>query len=308
MAIYGYARVSTDGQTLDAQVAALTAGGAVRVFQETASGAKTDRRELAKALRALETGDTLLVTRLDRLARSTRDLLNILDTIAKAGAGFRSLSDTWADTTTAHGRLMLTVLGGLAEFERELIRTRTGEGRTRAQARGVHMGRPPKLTPAQRREGLQALASGEATQADLVRRFNVSKSTISRLADKAAPLPLPAPLSVRPALDAETEHAARVFMQRIEGKYPMVEGLVYGSRARGDHKPDSDADLAVILKGERGDRYEVSNDMAGIAFDVMLETGVLVSALPLWEAEFQQPERFSNPALIANIKREGLRL
>ena len=304
MAIYGYARVSTDGQTLDAQVAALTAAGAAPVFHETASGAKTDRRELAKALRALEAGDTLLVTRLDRLARSTRDLLNILDTIAKAGAGFRSLGDAWADTTTPHGRLMLTVLGGLAEFERELIRARTGEGRVRAKARGVHMGRPPKLTPAQRREGLRALASGAATQADLVRRFNVSKSTISRLAGKTTPLPLTA----RPVLDAETERAARVFMQRIEGKYPVIEGLVYGSRARGDHTPDSDTDLAVILKGERGDRYEVSGDMAGIAFDVMMETGVLVSPLPLWEEEFQQPEQFSNPALIANIKREGLRL
>ncbi len=125
MAIYGYARVSTDGQTLDAQVATLTAAGAAPVFRETASGAKTDRRELAKAIRALEAGDTLLVTRLDRLARSTRDLLNILDTVANAGAGFRSLGDAWADTTTPHGRLMSTVLGGLAEFERELIRART---------------------------------------------------------------------------------------------------------------------------------------------------------------------------------------
>jgi len=273
------------------------------VFRETASGAKIDRRELAKALRALDTGDTLLVTRLDRLARSTRDLLNILDTIAKTGAGSRSLGDAWADTTTPHGPLMLTVLGGLAEFERELIRARTGAGRIRAKARGVHMGRPPKLTPHQKREALKALADGTASQADLARRFNLSSSTISRLVEAVA-LPLP----VRPALDAETERAARVFMQRIEGKYSPIEGLVYGSRARGDHKPDSDADLAVILKGERGDRYKVSGDMAGIAFDVMMETGVLVSALPLWEEEFRQPERFSNPALIANIKREGLRI
>lgn len=306
MAIYGYARVSTDGQTLDAQVEALTAAGAARAFRETASGAKTDRRELAKALRALEAGDTLLVTRLDRLARSTRDLLNILDAIAKAGAEFRSLGDAWADTTTPHGRLMLTVLGGLAEFERDLIRARTGEGRERAKARGVHMGRPSKLTPHQKREALKAIADGTATQADLARRFNLSQSTISRLAEKATPLPLP--VVTCPTLDAETERAARVFMQKLEGKYPAIEGLVYGSRARGDHKPDSDTDLAVILKGARGDRYKVSGDMAGIAFDVMLETGILVSALPLWEEEFEQPGRFSNPALIANIKREGLRL
>jgi DNA invertase Pin-like site-specific DNA recombinase len=181
MAIFGYARVSTDGQTLDAQVAALKAAGAARVFRETASGAKTDRRELARALKVLSEGDTLLVTRLDRLARSTRDLLNTLDTIAKARAGFRSLGDTWADTTTPHGRLMLTVLGGLAEFERELIRTRTGEGRKRAKERGVHMGRPPKLTAHQKHDALKALADGTAAQADLARRFNVSQSTISRL-------------------------------------------------------------------------------------------------------------------------------
>jgi DNA invertase Pin-like site-specific DNA recombinase len=125
-------------------------------------------------------GDVLMVTRLDRLARSTRDLLNILDTIAKAGAGFKSLGDTWADTTTPHGRLMLTVLGGLAEFERELILARTGEGRKRAQARGVRFGRPPALTVHQRQEAIQRLAEG-VTQADLARTYGVSQATISRL-------------------------------------------------------------------------------------------------------------------------------
>lgn len=179
--LFGYARVSTDGQSVDAQVKALRGAGAEKVFRETASGAKSDRRELARALKALSQGDTLLVTRLDRLARSTRDLLNILDAVGKTGAGFRSLSDAWADTTTPHGRLMLTVLGGLAEFERDLIRARTGEGRERAKARGVHMGRPPKLTRHQREEALAALAEGTATQADLARRFNVNRSTISRL-------------------------------------------------------------------------------------------------------------------------------
>jgi len=138
--IVGYARVSTDGQTLDAQHAALTVAGAEKVFSEKISGAVTERKALARAIDALGPGDTLVVTRLDRLARSTRDLLNVLDTIAKAGAGFRSIADAWADTTTPHGRLMVTVLGGLAEFERALILARTTEGRTRAKARGSGSG------------------------------------------------------------------------------------------------------------------------------------------------------------------------
>ena len=179
--IYGYARVSTDGQSVAAQVAQLTDAGAVKVFRETASGAKTDRRELARAIKALEAGDTLLVTRLDRLARSTRDLLNTLAQITEREAGFKSLADAWADTTTAHGRLMLTVLGGLAEFERELIRARTGEGRERAKARGQHMGRPPKLTPHQRAEAVRRRDRGGETLAEIGRSYNVSPQTIGRL-------------------------------------------------------------------------------------------------------------------------------
>jgi DNA invertase Pin-like site-specific DNA recombinase len=178
--IYGYARVSTDGQSVDAQVKQLRAAGAEKVFRETASGAKTDRTQLRRALKEIDDGDTLLITRLDRLARSTRDLLNTLAQIAEKGAGFRSLGDAWADTTTAHGRLMLTVLGGLAEFERELIRARTGEGRERAKARGVHMGRPPKLTKHQKKEALKRRDAGEPTR-EIARMFNVSHSTISRL-------------------------------------------------------------------------------------------------------------------------------
>src|SRR5262245_34098547 len=160
MPLYGYARVSTNGQDLAGQDAELMAAGCAKVFKEKASGAKTDRPELAKAISKLEPGDVLVVTRLDRLARSTRDLLNVLDEISQRGAGFRSLKDAWADTTTPHGRLMLTVLGGLAEFERELIRARTGEGRKRAKARGVRFGRPRKLTPHQRQEALQRLHAG----------------------------------------------------------------------------------------------------------------------------------------------------
>ena len=181
MAIFGYARVSTRDQDLTAQIAELQAAGCGNIFKEKASGARTDRPELAKAIRRLEAGDVLVVTRLDRLARSTRDLLNILDAVAKAGAGFKSLTDAWADTTTPHGRLMLAVLGGLAEFERDLIRARTDDGRKRAKARGVKFGRPLKLTAHQRREAVQRLAEG-AVQADLARSYGVSQATISRLA------------------------------------------------------------------------------------------------------------------------------
>ncbi len=178
---YGYARVSTDGQTLDAQVAQLEAAGATRLFKEKASGAKRDRVQLDKMLSALNAGDVVIVTRLDRLARSTRDLLNILGVVADKGAAFRSLGDGWADTTTAHGRLMLTVLAGLAEFERELIRSRTGEGRARAKARGVKLGRRFKLTPHQRSEAVRRRDAGEESMTEIARSYNVSHSTISRL-------------------------------------------------------------------------------------------------------------------------------
>jgi len=178
---YGYARVSTDGQSLDTQVKQLRAAGAEKTYRETASGARTDRAQLRRAIDELGKGDVLIVTRLDRLARSTRDLLNTLATITAKGAGFRSINDTWADTTTAHGRLMLTVLGGLAEFERELIRARTGEGRERAKAKGVKMGRKPKLTDHQKREAIRRRDHGDETLAEIGRSYNVSGWTISRL-------------------------------------------------------------------------------------------------------------------------------
>ncbi len=180
MAVLGYARVSTDGQSLEAQLRELRAAGAERIFREKISGAVTARAQLQRAMESLGNGDVLIVSRLDRLARSTRDLLNTLAAIGDKGAGFRSLRDSWANTTSPHGRLMLTVLAGLAEFERELIRTRTGEGRERAKARGVRMGRKPKLTPHQRREALNRRESGEPL-VDIARSYAVSHSTISRL-------------------------------------------------------------------------------------------------------------------------------
>src|SRR3984893_8641195 len=178
--IKGYARVSTDGQDLATQHELLKAARAELVYSEKQSGVKTDRAALARCMRSLEAGDVLLVTKLDRLARSTRDLLNTLAAIGEAGASFKSLGDPWADTTTAHGRLMLTVLGGLAEFERHLILARTNEGRERAKARGVRFGRKLKLTKHQREEALARREAGEAL-AEIGRSYNVSHSTISRL-------------------------------------------------------------------------------------------------------------------------------
>ena len=185
MTIIGYARVSTDGQSLQSQTEALHLAGAGRVYSEKISGAYSDRPQLAKAIQALGNGDTLVVCKLDRLARSTRDLLNTLDAIGKAGATFKSLADGWADTTTPHGRLMLTVLGGLAEFERYLILTRTSEGRARAQANGVRFGRPKVLTAYQLLEALRRRAQGE-TLNEIAKSMNVSHMTIARATSNGA--------------------------------------------------------------------------------------------------------------------------
>jgi DNA invertase Pin-like site-specific DNA recombinase len=180
--IYGYARVSAGGQSEAAQVRQLRGAGARKVFREAASGAKTDRPRLRRLLAGINPGDVVIVTRLDRLARSTRDLLNTLAAITEKKAGFRSLGEAWADTTTVHGRLILIVLGGLTEFERELIHARTGEGRARAVARGQRMGRPFKLTPHQRSEAIRRRDRGEPLS-DIARSYNVHPSTISRLRD-----------------------------------------------------------------------------------------------------------------------------
>jgi DNA invertase Pin-like site-specific DNA recombinase len=179
--IYGYARASTGSQSETTQVAILRKYGAGKVVREVAQGDKTDRAKLRWLLDQLDVGDVVMVTRLDRLARSTRDLLNTLATITGKKAAFRSLADTWADTTTPHSRLVLTVLGGLAEFEKELIRARTSEGRERAKARGVKLGRKPKLTDHQKQEAIHRRDIDGETVRDIARSYNVSHSTISRL-------------------------------------------------------------------------------------------------------------------------------
>jgi DNA invertase Pin-like site-specific DNA recombinase len=156
----GYARVSTYGQTLDSQLEQLRAAGCTtKIYRENVTGVHNDRRELLKMLKNLDPGDVMTVTRIDRLARSTFDLFAIVKQIVDAKAQFRSLAEPWADTGTSTGRLMIAVLGGLADVERDLIRTRTAEGRSRAQKRGQHMGRPSKLTEAQQDEA-QATGGG----------------------------------------------------------------------------------------------------------------------------------------------------
>jgi DNA invertase Pin-like site-specific DNA recombinase len=178
----GYARVSTYGQTLDVQLEQLRAAGCSsrNIYREKVTGAHSDRRELLRMLDVLAPGDVVTVTRIDRLARSTFDLFGIVKRIVDAKAQFRSLAEPWADTGTSTGRLMLAVLGGLADVERDLIRTRTAEGRSRAQARGQHMGRPPKLTPQQQKEARRRRAEG-ATLKELAEAYNVGRATISRL-------------------------------------------------------------------------------------------------------------------------------
>jgi DNA invertase Pin-like site-specific DNA recombinase len=179
--IYGYARCSTNDQSTDTQVAELKAAGCQKVFAEIASGAKADRAQLTKLLKVIQPGDTLVVVRLDRLFRSTRHLLNLLHDLGERNIAFKALKDEWCNTSTAHGRLLLTVISGIATFERDLIKARCSEGRARAVARGTKMGRPSKLNHYQQTEALARLALGHS-QTDIARTFGVHQTTISALA------------------------------------------------------------------------------------------------------------------------------
>ena len=180
MATIGYARVSTQGQDLTAQLDALKTAGAETVYREKVSGVRADRPQLAKLMAKLMPGDVVVVTKLDRLGRSTRELLELIERISKAGASFRSLGDPLFDTTGAQGRLLVTMLAAIAEFERELIRERTGEGRKRAMAAGVRFGRKPKLSDFQRAEAIKRRDAGE-TLATIAKSYGVDLSMISRL-------------------------------------------------------------------------------------------------------------------------------
>jgi DNA invertase Pin-like site-specific DNA recombinase len=181
----GYARVSTTDQSLDLQLTALEQAGCRRIFREKVSGAKRQRPELQRLLDQLRPDDTVTVWRLDRLARSTRELLEIMEIICAAGASFRSLSEPWADTTNPAGKMIMTVFAGIAEFERALIRERTEAGRRAAHARGVRFGRPPKLTPAQAALALRLIEEGQSVR-EVAKTFQVDGTTLYRLAARRA--------------------------------------------------------------------------------------------------------------------------
>jgi DNA invertase Pin-like site-specific DNA recombinase len=183
--LIGYARVSTQGQDLAQQRAMLSAAGCGRVFEEKVSGAKRDRPELGRLLDHLRIGDVVTVTRLDRLARSTRDLLEIAERIKDAGAGLRSIAEPWADTTTPAGRMVLTVFAGIADFERSLIVERTSAGRIAAKARGVRFGPHPSLGTEQIAHARQLIQKAGKTVAEVARLLGVHRSTLYRVLDNA---------------------------------------------------------------------------------------------------------------------------
>ncbi|MBC7965995.1 MAG: recombinase family protein [Fuerstia sp.] len=177
----GYARVSTQDQKLDLQLQSLKKAGCQKIFREKVSGFNRQRPEFQRMLDQIRPGDIIVVWKLDRLARSTRDLLNTMETISEAGGKFQSLSEPWVNTTTHAGKMIMTVFAGIAEFERDLIRERTGAGREAARQRGVRFGRPRKLNTDQAQVAVQLLAEGKPVR-DIARTFNVHEATIYRLA------------------------------------------------------------------------------------------------------------------------------
>jgi DNA invertase Pin-like site-specific DNA recombinase len=176
----GYARVSTLDQHLDLQLRALKKAGCTKIWREKVSGLNRQRPELQRLLDHLRSGDMVVVWKLDRIARSTRHLLEIMDTIRETGARFRSLSEPWADTTTTAGKMMMTIFAGIAEFERELIQERTAAGRIAAQKRGVRFGRPRKLNADQEKLARRLVSEGKGVP-EIAHTFNVHPSTIYRL-------------------------------------------------------------------------------------------------------------------------------
>ncbi|WP_429322825.1 recombinase family protein [Paraburkholderia sp. GAS448] len=176
----GYARVSTEAQDNAAQLAALKKAGCQRIFEEKASGGRWERPELKRLTEQLREGDVLIVWKLDRLSRSLKDVLILMERIEQTGAGFRSLTEA-IDTTSPAGRMMMQIVGSFAEFEREMLRERTRHGLAAARTEGRVGGRRPKLKPRQQQEIVKLVEAGEKTAADAARLFGVHPSTVARL-------------------------------------------------------------------------------------------------------------------------------
>jgi DNA invertase Pin-like site-specific DNA recombinase len=176
----GYARVSTSEQNLDLQLTALKEAGCRRIYQEKISGVKLNRPELQRLIDQLRPDDIVVVWKLDRLARSTQNLLELADQIKDAEASFCSLSEPWADTTSPSGKMIMTVFAGIAEFERGLICERTDAGRVAAKKRGVRFGRPKKMNEEQKSLAKRLLQEDKSVS-EIAKTFNVHKATIYRL-------------------------------------------------------------------------------------------------------------------------------
>ena len=277
------------------------------MFREVAQGDKTDRAQLARLLDKLAAGDVLLVTRLDRLARSTRDLLNALAAITDRKAGFRSLGDAWADTTTPHGRLMLTVLGGLAEFERDLIRARTSEGRERAKARGVKLGRKPKLTDHQKREAIRRRDIDGETVRDIARSYNVSIT--SRMAhqqfDKLA--------GIDPAKRTREDRLPTSLLTTIE-KWLADSGAddlakwshAYLAHAGGPEARKRIADLTVTANKITDAIKALARVTEAISACLLFASGRTNALMPV--AQFNQFEKLDKPIIQAGGEADAYKL
>ncbi len=329
MFVRAYLRASTDAQDATRATAAIDAFAkkqGLRIaarYVENESGATLQRPELFRLLADCQPGDVLLIEQVDRLSRLTetdwRQLRAAIDAKQVRIAAL-DLPTSWglaqaADEFTgrmlgAVNGMLLDMLAAVARKDYDDRRRRQAEGISKALKAGRYKGRQEDQ---KRNAGIATMLRAGSTWQEVQDAFQCSRGTVAKIrkridaAAEVTAVPAAERSADRPQLDAATRKTAQAFLARIKDKYAPVDALIYGSRARGDHRPNSDADLAVILKGRSGDRSAVLHDLSGIAFDVMLETGILIHPFPLYAAELKRPQSYSNPKLIENIKREGLR-
>lgn len=258
---YGYARVSkSDDQDTLTQVNALKLAGVKKLFEEKASGGRWDRPQLHKMLDQLREGDVVIVWKLDRLSRSLKDLLHIIEKIEAAGAGFRSITEA-IDTTTPAGRMMMQMVGSFAEFERAMIRERTKAGLATAREQGRIGGRKHKLTKTQQNEVLTMVTTGKKSASDVARLFRVHPATISRLLTKVdintAAVPIEKSIKVRLFLDVENNN------KFVRGKKRAREDIEMFVLSEYDMKKINECEYDLIIP------YETDEDLEKEIYDIM---------------------------------------